>query len=108
MCQMMLYQPGDMVCWNEGRSCNPHLQWMIKKYGEGPFSICSVRDVPTQCTCYLEDFDKEAPPEQHHEQCNVRLRESVDHSQWISLETITGVVKDFSGAWFQLMSCPAC
>jgi hypothetical protein len=92
----------DTVVWNPdmlSRHGHPR-----ERYGDGPFTVISIQQVPTKCSlpgtyCVLGH---------HHEQCDVATSKSVGHPQWVTLRSPSGEVllslatgRDavLSGAW---------
>lgn len=97
------FSQGETVTWNPHRLSDPaHPR---KRYGEGPFAVVSAERVPSQCSFPLT-FCAIGP---HSEHCNISIRRSMGHPQWVVVRLPNGEVPQdsvtrrdarLSGAWF--------
>jgi hypothetical protein len=83
----------DVVRWNPEKltADRPDVRVM---FGEGPFTVASVRAVGTSCTCGATGVGKDMP---HSKPCGVHIAIKVGHPQFV---TLVGINSLFSGAWF--------
>ena len=84
------FEVKQRVIWNLNSADN----WMIARYGDGPFEIITVTLVPEpRCHCGGdEDYG-------HDDECPKTVGTLVGHHQWVEIETLQGV-RQFSGAYF--------
>lgn len=89
---------GQSVTWSD-EAGSYIMGYIMGQYGEGPFVVLEVEEVPTRCTCGLSPRDEEYGRD-HQEQCGVNNVKNVGHPQWVFVETKRGRER-FSGKLMQ-------